>query len=128
MNAIAKPRRIDAAVWLLYGASLLGILELFTTSAVTGVLTTLYWLDIIVYVCLGILAFIIGNGIGPARILYGITAFIWFFILIFYLPPYFNHGINTGLIFIQLLLIIAALYILYQPKSVKWFNSVAAKK
>jgi|APSaa5957512535_1039671.scaffolds.fasta_scaffold196274_1 hypothetical protein len=121
--AMPKPKRVNTAVWLLYAVSVLGILELFSSATIKGETTPLIALDIVVYLCLILIAFAVGKGMGLAKILYIILAIVWYIVAIFYLPTHYAHDLNAGLIFIQLVMTIAAVYMLYQPKSVKWFRS-----
>ncbi len=118
-----KPKRIETASWLLYAASALGILELFTSSTIKNETPPLIILDIIVYGCLFILALIINKRIGIGRCLYTVLAIIWYVILVFFLPKYYNHDLNAGLVFIQVCITVVAILILYQPKSTRWFKS-----
>lgn len=117
-----KPKRIETASWLLYAASALGILELFTSWTIKDETPTLIILDIIVYACLFILALAINKGIGLGRILYTILVVIWYIILVFFLPAYYNHDLNAGLVFIQVCITVVAILILYQPKSSRWYK------
>ena len=121
--AMPKPKRVNTAVWLLYAVSVLGVLELFTSATIKGGTTPLIALDIVVYLCLILIAFAIGKGMGLAKVLYIILAIVWYIVAIFYLPSHYGHDLNAGLIFIQLVMTIAAVYMLYQAKSVKWFRS-----
>jgi hypothetical protein len=117
-----KPKRVNTAIFMLYAVSVLGILELFTSASVLGKITPLVSVDIIAYVCLFLVSFLISKGIGFARVLYILLAVVWYAILIFYLPENYHHELNAGLVFIELVMIIASMYMLFQKKSMRWFE------
>ncbi|MFT6836206.1 MAG: hypothetical protein ACJA0H_002253 [Francisellaceae bacterium] len=117
----SKPKRVITAEWMLYAVSGLGLLELFTSSMVIGA-TPLISADIIAYIILAFVAFIIGKRIRVAITIYTILAIIWYASLMFYLPQNYHHELNPGLIFTLVLLTIAAIGILYTQKSIKWFK------
>ena len=118
-----KPKRVETASWLLYAASALGILELFTSASIKGEQTPLIILDIIVYACLFILAVAINRKINIARYLFTVLAVIWYITLIFFLPQYYNHDLNAGMVFIQVVITIVGILILFQSKSSQWYKS-----
>ena len=122
MENLPRPKRVYAAVWMLYSVSILGLLDLLTSSTLMMHPVVLIWLDVIAYVILIVIAFIISLGFSFAKILYTIAAIIWYALLIFYLPETYGHALNMSLAFIEIILIISALFILYQPKAVRWFK------
>ena len=122
MNKRVRPKRVYAAIWMLYGASILGLLDLLTSSTLVVQPMQHIWLDVIAYVLLIVVAFVVSLGVKFAKWLYILLAVIWYAILIFYLPEHTGHPLNFWLVFIEIILIIAAFYILYQPKAVRWFN------
>ena len=122
MNKVIRPKRVYAAIWMLYGASILGLLDLLTSSTLIMVPMEHVWLDVVAYIVLIAVAFIISLGVKAAKWIYIILAIIWYMLLIFYLPEHASHPLNFWLVFIEIILIIAAFYILYQPKAMRWFN------
>lgn len=122
MNKVIRPKRVYAAIWMLYGVSILGLLDLMTSSTLVMVPMEHVWLDVVAYIVLIAVAFVISLGVKAAKWIYIILAIIWYAFLIFYLPEHASHPLNFWLVFIEIILIIAAFYILYQPKAVRWFN------
>ncbi|MFZ9036294.1 MAG: hypothetical protein ACO2ZM_09320 [Francisellaceae bacterium] len=120
--SIPKPKRVYTATWLLYIASVLGILEILTSQSVKTAATPMISLDIVAYAVLFILAFIISIGFKSAKVAYIILAIIWYIAAIFILPFYYNHSLNITTIFIQVIITIIAFILLYQPKAIHWFN------
>tara|TARA_R110002167_G_scaffold54011_1_gene154252 strand:- start:737 stop:1108 length:372 start_codon:yes stop_codon:yes gene_type:complete len=120
--SMPKPKRVNTAVWILYVISFLGILELFTSASIKGENPPLMLLDIIVFIAMIGIAFGISKRIAAAKILYLVLAIVWYVVAIFYLPLAYGHDLNVGLIFIQIIMTIAAFYMLYQQKSRNWFN------
>ncbi|WP_119344746.1 hypothetical protein [Facilibium subflavum] len=118
-----RPKRVYAAIWMLYATSILGLLDLLTSSTLMPIAPHMIWVDAIAYFVLIIVAFLISLGSNMAKILYIALAVIWYILLIFYLSHIKNHPLNAGLVFIEVVLIIAAMFILYQPKAVRWFHS-----
>ncbi len=122
MTRRIRPKRVYAAIWMLYGASILGLLDLLTSSTLVMQPMQHIWLDVTAYISLIVVAFIMSLGIKVAKWLYILLAVVWYLLLIFYLPEHTGHPLNFWLVFIEIILIIAAFYILYQSKSVRWFN------
>lgn len=125
--AMKKPKRVSTAIGLLYASSLLGLLEVTTSATLTGGYSPFASIDITLYSILLVIAFIIGRGINTARVVYILLAVIWFGSLLFVLPSMFHHKINLMMIFMQLVLTIAAVYMLYQQKSNHWFRDQVNK-
>ncbi len=126
MTTVIRPKRVYAAIWMLYAASILGLLDLLTSSTLIIQPENLIWLDVIAYLVMMGAAFVISLGVKAAKVVYIILALMWYLALIFYLPEHYGHPLNFWLAFIEIILIIAAFYILYQPKAMRWFKHVKA--
>jgi|GEM_PF-3258675 hypothetical protein len=103
------------AAWLLYAASILGLVDLFGTAATMGAFTPLKWLDIAVYLILIAVAYGIQRNIGIAKIVYAILAIIWYIALLFFLPEKFGHTLNIFIVFLQIALTIVSYCLLMIP-------------
>ena len=109
----------SAAAWLLYAASVLGILSLITTAHVKGQYSHLLLIDIVAYVVLIIVAVFIHKGMAFAKVLYAILAIIWYVTLMFVLATKFNHPLDWYVVFMQLAITLLAYVILYSPHRAK---------
>ncbi|MCF6775962.1 hypothetical protein L3V83_05155 [Thiotrichales bacterium 19X7-9] len=117
-----KPQRVSVAVALLYASSVLGAMELLMSGRMLKFFTPLIYLDLIAYAVLIVIAYFISKRFSLAIILYIIVAVIWYGILIGILPWKYGHTLNTVSLFGQFCLTIAALILLYQKKSIRWFK------
>lgn len=117
-----KPQRVSVAVALLYASSALGAMELLMSGWILNRFTPLIYVDLIAYAVLIVIAFFISKGASSAKVLYIIAAVIWYGVLIGVLPWKYEHTLNTVSLFGQFCLTIAAIILLYQKKSNRWFK------
>jgi len=101
------------AAFMLYAASAIGLVNLFFSASVIGTRTPLISLDIVAYIFLFLVAFLIHRGIKFAKILYIIAAVFWYGLLIFYLPEKYGHMLNLFVVFVQLVITVLAFVILF---------------
>ena len=107
-----KKDQLGVAALLLYGVSFFGLISLFATSHITGFFTPLVWVDIAVYVVLFLLAVWVRFGSHIARWLYLVGVIAWLVALIGFLPRLYGHSLDSYTVFIQIILVIAAYYLL----------------
>ena len=122
MTDLSKPKRVYAAIWMLYSSSILGLIHLLTVSIMVIQPKIILWSSLFAYIMMIAMVFLISIKYHLAKIFYMIIAALWYGISIFYFPEKYNHTPNSGLIFIEILLIISGLLILYQLKSLQWFK------
>lgn len=111
-----KQESTNAAAWLLYAASALGILSLITAAHVKGQYSHLLLIDITAYIILIVTACFIHRGVGFAKVLYAILAVIWYVTLMLVLAPKLNHPLDWYVVFMQLTITLLAYVILYSPQ------------
>lgn len=106
----------NAAAWLLYVVSAIGLLTLLTTKTAGGQYSPLLWSDIIAYIVLAVAAVCIHTRVAGARIAYLILAIIWYALLCFYLAPVCGHPLDWYSIFMQLVITLLAYFVLFFAK------------
>ncbi|MBK2126357.1 hypothetical protein [Fangia hongkongensis] len=117
-----RPKRVYAAIWMLYAVSILGLLDMLTSYTLMMIQPHFVWVDAIAYIILIVVAFWISLGSSFAKYLYIVLAVIWYFLLVFVLSHIPGHPLNFGLAFIEMVLIVAAMIILHQRKASRWFK------
>ncbi len=113
-----KGKRLFACC-LLYGASLLGALELYSSANLTGIHSSLSVVDFGAYGFLFVIALLIHLGMNMAKILYTILAAAWYGLLIFVLPWKFDHALDIPAVTTQLIISALGLYLLYTIRPAK---------
>ncbi len=112
-DTIKKHGSPNAAAWLLYAASIIGLLTLFTAKTTAGAYTPLIWTDILAYTILLVVAVCIHAKVAGAKIIYAILAIIWYVLLCFVLAPDYGHTLDWYSVFMQLIITLLAYFVLY---------------
>ena len=114
-NKCKSEGRSNYAAYLLYAVSIVGFLDLFSSGSITGHYTPLVGVDVVVYLVMILLAYLIHRGLCFAAWVYGIVAVLWYCALMFYLPK-FNHTLDWYTLFMQWVLSALALWALLSKK------------
>lgn len=113
-----KSNETSLAAYILYVSSILGLVGIYTPAAINGAYTHLVSIDVLAYIVLFVIAFGIHRGITGSKLLYAVLAVVWYASLLFYLPERYGHSIDLYMIFMQIIMVVAAYIVMLAQQKV----------
>jgi len=113
LDNLKNKEKCTLAAILFYGVSVVGLLNLFATGQTTGAYTPLISVDILVYIVMIVLTYLIQKRQRVAMYAFFILAVLWYLALVFFLPERFHHHLDIFVLMVQVALTVFGYFILF---------------